>query len=63
VKSLVSTLLVALFGLSAAVAYADSMTVDIGSPWFDSEYVQVNPSSEGDKQAPQPAPDTDKEKQ
>ncbi len=62
-KSLVSSLFAALFVLSAGAAFAADPTVDIGSPWFDSEHVQLNPSADDDKTpAPQPAPETDKDK-
>lgn len=62
VKSLASSLFAALFVLSAATAFAADPSLDISSPWWDSEHVQLNPSADDDKPAPVPAPDADKEK-
>jgi hypothetical protein len=62
VKSLASSLFAVLFVFSAATAFAADPGLDISSPWWDSEYVQLNPSADDDKPAPAPAPDTDKEK-
>ena len=62
VKSLASSLLAVLFVLSAATAFAADPGLDISSPWWDSEHVQLNPGADDDKPTPAPAPDTDKEK-
>jgi hypothetical protein len=62
VKSLLSSLLAASFAFAAATAFAADPSNDIGSPWWDSEHVQLNPAADDDKPAPQPAPDADKEK-
>jgi hypothetical protein len=62
VKSLASSLFAVLFALSATAAFAADPGLDISSPWWDSEHVQLNPSADDDKPAPAPAPDTDKEK-
>ncbi|MGH8680202.1 MAG: hypothetical protein ACREVP_01675 [Burkholderiales bacterium] len=61
-KSLASSLFALLFVFSAAPAFAADPGLDIGSPWWDSEYTQLNPSADDDKPAPAPAPDTDKDK-
>jgi hypothetical protein len=64
VKSLATSLFAVLFALSATTAFAADPSLDISSPWWDSEYVQLNPSADDDKPAPAPAPtpDTDKDK-
>jgi hypothetical protein len=62
VKSLAASLFAVLFALSAGAAFAADPANDISSPWWDSEHVQLNPSADDDKPAPQPAPDADKEK-
>jgi hypothetical protein len=60
-KSLASSLVALLFLVSAA-AFADR-DVGISSPWWNPEYVQVNPGADdGTQPAPQPTPDTDKDK-
>jgi hypothetical protein len=60
-KSLASGLAASLFLVSAA-AFADQ-NLDISSPWWNSQYVQVNPGADdGTQPAPQPTPDTDKDK-
>jgi hypothetical protein len=64
VKSLASTLFAALFVLAAAKAFAADPANDIGSPWWDSDHVQVTPAADDDatKPEPAPAPDPDKDK-
>lgn len=59
-KSLLTSLVAALFAFATATAFAE-MDI-ISSPWWDSEHVQVNPSADDDKPAPAPAPDPDKDK-
>ena len=63
VKSLASSLFAVLFALSATTAFAADPGLDISSPWWDSEHVQLNPSADDTTTpTPPPAPDTDKDK-